>query len=323
VSPQWLLGAAVSFSSPGWLLGLLLVGVAALAYAWSRSRATRYAVRFPAVSTLKLAAGMESRWRRHLPAALLLAALALLVGALARPHHRVRVPIGRASIMLVTDHSGSMMATDVQPTRLAAAERAARTFIDELPSQVQVGVVTFSDTPDSLQAPTTNHSQVLRVIDAQSAKGATDTGGALQLALNQLRQDPRHPPSAIVLLSDGATTTGPDPVEVATEAGAQKIPVYTVALGNSDATIPNPEGAGPPVPVPPDPELLSRIAEASRAQSFTAQDGDQLRSIYEHLGSRLATVARSHDITATFVIAGLALLMGAALTSSRWRARMP
>jgi Ca-activated chloride channel family protein len=313
----------VSFSSPAWLLGLLLIPVALLAYAWSRSRATRYAVRFPAVPTLKLAAGTQSRWRRHLPAALLLAALAVLVAALARPHHRVRVPIGRASIMLVTDHSGSMMATDVQPTRLAAAERAARTFIDELPSRVQVGVVTFSDTPDSVQAPTANHQQVLRVIAAQTARGATDTGGALQLAISQLNQVRKRPPSAIVLLSDGATTTGPDPVEVATEAGEQKIPVYTVALGNSDATIPNPEGVGPPVPVPPDPELLAHIAQASHAQSFTAQDQDQLKSIYQHLGSQLATVPRSHDITATFVIAGLALLLGAGVASTRWSGRLP
>jgi Ca-activated chloride channel family protein len=313
----------VSFSSPPWLLGLLLVPVALGAYVWSRSRATRYAVRFPAVSTLRLAAGVESRWRRHLPAALMLAALAMLVAALARPHHQVRVPVGRASIMLVTDHSGSMMATDVQPTRLAAAERAARTFVGELPAQVQVGVVTFSDTPDSVQAPTSDHARVLRIIDAQTANGATDTGGALQLAMSQLSQARKRPPSAIVLLSDGATTTGPDPVEVAAEAGARKIPVYTVALGNSDATIPNPEGVGPPVPVPPDPELLARIAQASRARSFTARDGDQLKSIYRHLGSQLATVPRSRDITATFVIAGLALLLGAALASMRWSARLP
>ena len=116
-----------------------------------------------------------------------------------------------------------------------------------------------------------------------------------------------------MLLSDGAANAGRDPVEVATEAGARKIPIYTVALGNADATIPNPEGYGPPIAVPPDPELLARIAQASHGRAFTAQDSDRLISIYRSLGAQLGTVAHSRDLTVAFALAGGVLLMLAGL----------
>jgi Ca-activated chloride channel homolog len=293
------------------------------AYLLAQSRATRYAVRFPAVSTLALAATAESRWRRLLPMVLALAALTALGLALARPHRVVRIPVGRASIVLVTDHSGSMQATDVQPTRLAAAESAARTFVNELPTAVDVGVVTFSDTPDTGRAPTADHRAVLSVIDAQRALGATDTGDALEVAVGLLRQNAKRVPSAIVLLSDGTTTTGRDPVDVASEAAELKIPIYTVALGSQNTTIPNPEGFGAPVAVPPDPELLGRIAQASEGQTFTAQDPHRLTAIYRQLGSRLSTRPSSHDITAAFALAALVLLIAAAATSLRFGGRLP
>ncbi len=336
----------MSFAAPAWLAGLLLVPVLVWAYLAGRAHATRYAARFPAASTLALAARAESRWLRHLPAALLLTACAVLVLALARPHRTVRVPVGRASVVLVLDHSGSMQATDVQPTRLAAAERAAHIFIGELPAQVRVGVVAFSSVPDAIQAPSTNRGAVLRIVDAQTAVGATATGNALQLALDLLGSsgtsagasrtassgstgkgtDPQsggRTPSAIVLLSDGAANTGRDPVEVATEAGARKIPIYTVALGNADATIPNPSGFGEPIAVPPDPQLLERIARASHAQAFTAQDSGRLVSIYRRLGEQLGSVRRSRDITVAFALAGAALLAAAGLIALRRGGRLP
>jgi Ca-activated chloride channel homolog len=326
----------MSFASPVWLLGLLLLPVLVWAYLVGRAHSTRYAVRFTAVSTLLAAAQSEARWRRHLPAALALAAVAALALALARPHHTVRVPIGRASVMLVLDHSGSMEATDVQPTRLGAAERAAGTFVDQLPGQVRVGVVTFSGAPDAAQTPTSNRSATMRVVNSQVAQGATATGDALKLALQMLGREGaqtrtaanprsgRRTPTAIVLLSDGAANAGRyDPVTVASEAAARRIPIYTVALGNTDATIPNPNGFGPPVPVPPDPELLERIAHTSHGQPFTAQDAGQLTSIYQRLGSQLGSVRRSRDITAAFVLAGSTLLLGAGLVSLRWSGRLP
>jgi Ca-activated chloride channel family protein len=339
----------MSFAAPAWLAALLLVPVLVWAYLAARAHSTRYAARFPAASTLALAARAESRWLRHLPAALLLLACAALVLALARPHDTVRVPVGHASVMLVLDHSGSMQATDVQPTRLAAAERAARAFVGELPAQVRVGVVAFSSVPDAVQAPTANRAAVLRIVAGQSAVGSTATGSALALALDLLESsdgknatstggeglagtsgktsaDPPHAtrtPGAVVLLSDGAANAGRDPVEVASEAGSHEIPIYTVALGNADATIPNPTGIGPPVAVPPDPELLARIASASHAQAFTAQNSDHLISIYRRLGERLGSVSRSRDITVAFVLAGALLLIAAALLALRRGMQLP
>ena len=253
-------------------------------------------------------------WRRHLPAALALAALAALVLALAKPQKTVAVPVERASIMLVTDHSRSMSATDVEPDRLSAAQRAARTFLNQLPSQVRVGAVAFSDTPDAVQAPSANHDDARRIVDAQVADGATATGAALEVAIDALKNDKQNgkrPPSAIILLSDGKTTVPPDPVPVARTAGQLKIPIYTVALGTRDATVPNPNPFGTPLLVAPDPETLRQIAQVSGGKAFTAEDSDSLKSIYKTLGSQLGTKTQKKQITASFAIGGLVLLLGA------------
>jgi Ca-activated chloride channel family protein len=316
----------VSFATPIWLLGLALVPLALLAYHASRRRGSRYAVRYTAVPALKVAAGAVPAWRRHLPAALALAALAALVLALAKPQKTVAVPVERASIMLVTDHSRSMSATDVEPDRLSAAQRAARTFLNTLPDQVRVGAVAFSDTPDAVQAPSSDHDDARRIVDGQVADGATATGAALEVAIDALKNDKQNgkrPPSAIVLLSDGKTTVPPDPVPVARTAGQLKIPIYTVALGTRDATVPNPNPFGTPLLVAPDPETLRQIAEVSGGKAFTAEDSDSLKSIYKTLGSQLGTKTQKKQITATFAIGGLVLLLGAAVSSLRWAGRLP
>jgi Ca-activated chloride channel family protein len=316
----------VSFATPIWLLGLALVPLALLAYHASRRRGSRYAVRYTAVPALRLAAGAVPAWRRHLPAALALAALAALVLALAKPQKTVAVPVERASIMLVTDHSRSMSATDVEPDRLSAAQRAARTFLNTLPDQVRVGAVAFSDTPDAVQAPSSDHDDARRIVDGQVADGATATGAALEVAIDALKNDKQNgkrPPSAIVLLSDGKTTVPPDPVPVARTAGQLKIPIYTVALGTRDATVPNPNPFGTPLLVAPDPETLRQIAQVSGGKAFTAEDSDSLKSIYKTLGSQLGTKTKKKQITATFAIGGLVLLLGAAVSSMRWAGRLP
>jgi Ca-activated chloride channel family protein len=316
----------VRFGSPIWLLGLVLVPLALAAYAASRARARRYAVRFPAVSTLALAAAGVTSWRRHLPSALALAALVALVLALAKPQATVSVPIQRAAIMLVTDHSGSMQADDVQPNRLAAAQRAARTFLDALPGTVRVGVVAYSDGIDAMQKPSSDHAGARDVIDAQVANGSTATGDALQVALDTLRSDRQHgrrPPAAIVLLSDGKTTSGRDPAPVARTAGRLKIPVYTVALGTRGATIPSPVPFGQPQSVAPDPETLRQIAQLSGGRAFTAEDQAELNSIYRTLGSQLGARRERREITAAFALGGLVLLLGAAASSLRWSGRLP
>jgi Ca-activated chloride channel homolog len=314
----------MSFAAPLWLAALALVPAAIAASIAARRRARHYAVRFPAVSTLRLAVGAGTSWRRHLPAAFALAAIAALALALARPRVSYSAPVNEASVVLVTDHSGSMAATDVQPTRLASAVHAANTFVDQLPSTVRVGAIAFSTSADAVQAPVANHAAARAIIDAQTAGGATATGDALELALQLLHGgDAKHPPSAIVLLSDGSANAGQDVSTVARQARGDKIPIYTVALGTPDGTLPNPDPFAPPVPVPPDPQLMAEIAQVSGARSFNAQSADQLSSIYKRLGTQLGSVTRSREATAEFAIGGLALLLLAAGTSTRWSGRLP
>jgi Ca-activated chloride channel family protein len=318
---------ALSFASPIGLLALLAIPLALLALYAARRRRTTYAIRFPAASTLAAAAGVVSPWRRYVPAALALAAIAALALALAKPQRTIAVPVEGASVVLVTDHSGSMSATDVEPDRLSAAEAAAETFLDKLPSKTRVGVVAYSDGPDGTLAPTTDRDRVRQTIEAQSASGATATGEALQVAIDTLAPDgnkAKSKASAVVLLSDGKTTTGRDPVEVARVAKRLGIPVYTVALGTDDATIPNPVSPlSPPIAVPPDPETLKEIADVSGGRAFTSDDAGQLRSIYSTLGSRLATKHEQREITAGFATAGLVLLLAAGLFSLPRLGRLP
>jgi len=314
----------MSFGAPQWLAALALVPLAIAAAIWARRRARRYAVRFPAVSTLRVAVAGASSWRRHIPAAFALAAIAALALALARPHVSYSAPVDEASIVLVTDHSGSMAATDVQPTRLAAAERAANTFIDQLPAKALVGAIAFSSSPDGVQAPTNNHNAARSIISSQTANGATATGDALQLALQLLHGgQPRRPPSAIVLLSDGAANQGVDVTTVARQAKQDKIPIDTVALGTPNGTLQNPDPLGAPLAVPPDPQLMQQIAQLSGGQTFNAQSADELSSIYKHLGSQLGTVTRKREVTAAFAIGGLALVLLAGAASTRWSGRLP
>lgn len=312
----------MSFAAPMWLLALALVPVALVAYLVSRRRAKRFAIRFTAVPTLALAAGTTPSWRRLLPLTLVLAAIASLALALARPRIPYRVAIDEASIMLVTDHSGSMASTDVQPTRLGAAEQAADTFIDSLPAKALVGAVAFGTTPDGVQAPDADHSAAKAVINAQVANGSTATGNAVQLALQLLHgANHGHPPSAIVLLSDGAANAGVDVIAIARQAKAERIPIYTVALGTPNGTLSQP--FGPQVPVPPDPELMRQIASASGGRAFDAQSADALSTIYQRLGSQLGTVTRKREVTYVFAADGLVLLLIAAVASVRWSGRLP
>ena len=315
----------MSFAAPAFLLGLLLVPLALAAYVASRARAKRYAVRFTAAPALKLAAGTVPAWRKHLPAAAALAALAALTLALAKPQRTVAVPTERASVMLVTDHSRSMLATDVEPDRMTAAKRAARTFLDELPNRLRVGVVTFSGAPDAVQAPSEDHDEAWRVIDAQVADGATATGEALQSGIDALvreRQAGRRVPGAMILLSDGKTTIGRDPVVVARTARRLRIPISTVSLGTDAATVPSP-GLGPPLPAVPDPRTLREIARVSGGRAFSAEDDEELSSIYKTLGSQLGTKEEKREVTSAFAIGGLVLLLGAAAASVRWSGRLP
>jgi Ca-activated chloride channel family protein len=313
------------FADPIYLLALLLVPLAIGAHLLAARRRRRHAIRFTAMPALKAAVGGIPAWRRHAGAALIVAALTTLGLALAKPQRTVAVPLDRASIMLVTDHSRSMLATDVEPDRLRAGKKAATAFLDEVPSRVRVGIVTFSDTPDSVHAPSQDKSAVRAAIAAQTADGATATGEALEVAIDTITQDRsngRRAPAAIVLLSDGKTTVGGDPVDVAEKARRLKIPIYTVSLGTRTATVPNP-GFGPPLAAAPDPATLARIAEVSDGRSYSAEDDEELSAIYKALGSQLGTKKQHREITAGFALMGSVLLLGAAAASVRWSGRLP
>jgi Ca-activated chloride channel family protein len=311
----------MSFADPVWLLALLAIpALVALTVVRSRRR-DRFAMRFPAAATLAAAAMADAPWKRWLPSALAVAALVALVFGAARPQRTVRVALQEASIMLVTDHSGSMAATDVAPTRLAAAQGAAKTFVDQLPDGVKVGVVAYSAAPDDVRPPSTDHGQAREAIVRQTANGGTATGDALSAALGLLRPNNKaKTPAAVVLLSDGATTVGSDPETVAAEAKQLGVPIYTVALGTEDATVPNPDPFGPPLPAVPDPETLRRVAQISGARAFSAQDADQLGAIYKTLGSQLGSRAETRDVTVVPVLSALALLLGAGGLALRRRA---
>ncbi|HTX45029.1 MAG TPA: VWA domain-containing protein [Solirubrobacteraceae bacterium] len=314
----------MSFTSPLWLLAALLIPLALVLYVRARRTRRRYALRFPAVANAQLALAAAPGWQRQLPATFALTAIAVLAIALARPHVSYSAPTNEASIMLVIDHSGSMASTDVAPTRLQAVQRAANTFIDQLPAAAKVGVIGFGTTPDVVQAPSTDHATARAAVGAMTANGSTATGNALELALQELHgSDPRHPPSAIVLLSDGAANAGISPVTEAQLAKRERIPIFTVALGTPDGTLPNPEPFAPPIAVPPDPQLMAQIAAAAGGRSYQVQNADLLNSIYQKLGSQLGHVTRKREVTAEFAAGGLLLILFAAVGSARWGGLLP
>jgi Ca-activated chloride channel family protein len=257
-------------------------------------------------------------------------AIAILVVAAAKPQRTVAVPVERAAIMLATDVSGSMQATDVRPSRLVAARRAARAFVDDVPAGVNVGVLAFNGRPRVLQSPTPERQDIHAALARLTPSGGTATGEAIVAAIRALRtptgRNRRMPPSAIVLLSDGASTKGKDPVQAAQEARRAKIPVYTVALGTPAGTIrvPRPGGAaGTEVHrVPPDAASLAEIARASGGQTFTAVDSKELRQVYERLGSQLSTEKRKRQMTAGFAGGALVLLLIGAGMSLAWFGRL-
>jgi Ca-activated chloride channel family protein len=300
----------MTFGAPTYLLALLVVPLLAAAIAVAARRRRKFAVRFPAMRALTASAGPSRPWRRRVPVALTLLGAAALGLALAKPQTTVAVPVERASIMLVTDVSGSMAADDVSPSRLAAAQAAAKEFVDEVPDSVQVGLVSFSDGSAVTQQPTQDHDAVKAAIDSLGAQGGTATGEALDTAIKALRPSgqPRTP-AAIVLLSDGATTVGREPVPVAQEAKRVGVAVNTVALGTPDGMLMTPRGA---VAVPPDPETLAQIASSSGGRAFAAEDADGLQAVYRELGSQLGTKDEQREVTAAFAAGGL-LLLGAGL----------
>jgi len=333
----------MTFESPALLAVLLLVPLAAVGYWLIQRRPARFAVRYSNLDVLASVAAERHAWRRHLPAALLLAALTALGVAVARPTVEVKKPNEQASVVLVIDVSGSMRATDVHPSRLSAAKRAMRAFLTRAPDSLRVGVVSFSDEAQVVVRPTVDREILTRGIDVLGPGFGTAIGDALSRAVDlarsttgetgeegeaqaqPVRDEDGRSLVSILLLSDGAQTRGLlSPGQGAERARIAGIPVFTVALGTDAGTI----VAGPPgqeqtIPVPPDRETLSAIAEYTGAESFDAESAAALEKVYTGLGSRVGRVDRPREVTAMFAAAGALLLAGAAGLSLLGAPRLP
>lgn len=320
----------MSFAAPLVLICLLAIPVLVVLYGAHMRDRRRAAAAFAAPALTASVVPNRPRWRRHVPMLAFLLALAILILAAARPQKTIAVPVERASIMLITDVSGSMQATDVRPTRLAAARAAAKRFVAKVPKTVNVGVMALSSKPRVLASPTRDRVAINSALDQLAPRGGTGTGEAIQAATNILRRAPgvngKRAPAAIVLISDGASTGKIDPVAAAQAARKLRIPIYTVALGTAQGTItvPRPGGGGGTETrrVPPDPQSLAEVARAAGGKTYTAADATKLSDVYKHLGSLLGTKNAKHEITAGFAGGGLALLLLGAALSLRWFGRL-
>lgn len=315
----------MSFGAPAVLLALLALPLLVAWYAGEQRRRREAADAFALPAVRRSVAPERPRWRRHVPALAVLLALATLVLAAGRPQRTVAVPVERATIVLATDVSGSMQATDVQPNRLVAAKRAAREFVSKVPKRVNIAVIAFNSSARVLASPTRDRAAVDAAIDNLGSSGGTAAGEAVHTALAAIgKRGTKRPPAAIVLLSDGATTSGRDPVAAARTAGAAKVPVYTVALGTADGTITVPRrGGGTEVRrVPPDTRALEQMAEVSGGRSFSATSAAGLSDVYERLGSQLGRKDEKRQITSAFAGGGLLLMLAGAGMSLRWFGRL-
>jgi Ca-activated chloride channel family protein len=317
----------VSFQAPLFLLGLALAPLAVVAYVREQRRRRRFAVRYPALDTLAAVLPRRGGWRRHVPAALYGLALCALVIALARPEATVAVDRERASVMLATDTSGSMQATDVSPDRMTAVRRAGNDFLERVPDEVRVGLVSFSSSAQTLQFPTTDRGAVRKALASLRPRGGTATGDAIDAALRSLR--PRRSdrtPAAIVLLSDGKETKGVNSLEAAVRARDARVPVYTVALGTPTGSIEvrraNGQGTRRQA-VPPDADTLREIARRSGGRFFAAPNADDLSTVYERLGSSVVRVPERQQVTAGFAGGALALVLLAGAMSLLSTGRLP
>ena len=322
----------MSFREPLLLVGLALVPVALAAYVVAQRRRRRFAVRYTNVDVLASVAA-RSNWTRHIPALLALLALAALLVALARPERTVAAEQRQAMVVMVTDVSGSMQATDVQPTRLIAAKQAGHALADKLPRDFRLGLVGFSHVASQLVEPTTDKQRVKAGIDSLTPSGGTAMGDGLALGLEAARTPvtnelgvPQRLPAAIVLLSDGANTAGKeDPITVAERARGMRIPIYTVALGTAAGTIEHTrrDGSTWTERVPPDTATLQEIASETRGRFYEAADAQRLTDIYRGLGTRLATRREKQEVTAAFAGGALALLVFGMVAALARGGRLP
>jgi|KBSSwiStaDraftv2_1062776.scaffolds.fasta_scaffold05955_12 Ca-activated chloride channel family protein len=333
-----------------WLLLLIpmLLGV----YVLLLRRKKKAALRYASLSLVREAMGAGQRFRRHVPPLLFLMALALMLVAVARPSAVVTLPSQHETVILAMDVSGSMRATDVKPSRIVAAQEAARAFVAEQPKTTQIGIVSFAATASLVQSPTHSREDLLGAIDRFSLQRGTAVGSGILVSLKTIFPDvefdlrlsnPRGPAqksapldpakspdkaapkpvpagsysgAAIILLTDGQTTTGPDPIESARMAADRGVRVYTVGIGTQGGEIIGAEGWSMRVRL--DEESLKTIANLTRAEYFYAGTAADLQKIYQNLNTRIFLEQKETEITALFAAAAAVLAFLSALLSMLW-----
>ena len=347
------------FLWPDLLWLLLLVPLLIGAYLWLLRRKKKTALRYANLALVREAMTPGVRLRRHLPPLLFLIALTLLLIAIARPAAVVTLPTDHETIVLAIDVSGSMRADDVKPTRLEAAQAAARTFINEQPRNVDIGIVSFAGTAAVVQAPTQNRDDLLAAIDRLQLQRATAVGSGLLVALKLIvpdvefdlrfadpraigREERRNQPlsgkreaattiakpavpgsnssAAIILLTDGATTTGPDPVEAARIAADNGVRVYTIGLGTPEGAIIGWEGWSMRVRL--DEETLKTISGITRGEYFRAGTAEDLDKVYRGMNARMVLQRKETEVTALFAAAAAVFALAAVGLSLAWFSRV-
>lgn len=304
----------MTFQSPTLLLGLLLIPLAVWAYVAFDAKRRRTSSAFVTAPLAPSVVPKRVGGRRHVGPVLYLLALSGLLLAVARPQAEATVKVEKASVMLVTDRSGSMKADDVAGGRMAAAKRAGNTFLDSAPDDLRTGLIAFSHEVQLLQSPTTDREAVRRQLATLEPGGSTAAGDALARALQVLRpsgQTGKPAPGAIILLTDGESVRGQDPVVVAEAAKKAGVKIYTVALGTDAGvlTTTNKDGSTREQKVPPDRDTLARVAQVSGGQAFDAPDAASLEQVYKQLGSQVAEKREVQEVTTAFAGGALLLLV--------------
>ncbi|MCO1659672.1 VWA domain-containing protein [Pseudonocardia humida] len=357
----------MGFQWPLALLALLVVPALAGAYVWQLRRRRRRAVRYSSVALIRAAAPRRAAWKRHAPIALLLGALALLGLAAARPQVRADVPVSRSAIILALDVSGSMCSTDVEPNRLSAAQAAVREFVQAQDATTSIGLVLFSGFAQVAVAPTTEREPLTRAIDSLTTGRGTTIGAAILKSVDAIAEinpavEPADPtaalgnddaeapgparppvraegdfaPEIVVLLTDGANTSGIEPVEAAQMAGERGVRVYPIGFGTRDpaSMVCTPAqaagqgtsgwgsagGPGGRSFLVADEPTLREVAEVTGGEYFAAADADRLQEVLRDLPRTVAIQQREVEVSVGLV--GLAvLLVGAGVwAAARWTA---
>ena len=348
----------MTFLWPGFLYSLALVPAIVVFYIWALRRRRRFAVRYSSLSLVRSSLAPGAQWRRHAPFALFLLALMSLLVALSRPVSIVTVPGAQATIILAIDVSRSMCSTDIQPTRLQAAESAAMDFVRSQKSYTQIGIVAFSGFAELIQPPTTDQQALQAAIESLLTGRRTAIGSGILKSLDAIAEvdnavSPSVPagstlttptpvpkgayaPDIIVLLTDGASNTGPLPVDAAQQAADRGVRVYTIGFGTSngsefascESSDPSGFGAfggfggfgggGGFFRRGIDEATLKQIAGMTGAAYYPASSAQELQSVFRHLPTYLIVKHETLEISVLFALAGALLVTLAVALSFAW-----